>query len=43
MIESYIAILQKMLCNYERMSDKLIILEAKIIIGEVDYDYHKHK
>lgn len=43
MIESYIAILQKMLYDYERMPDKLIILEAKIIIGEVDYDYHKRK
>ena len=43
MNESYIAILQKMLCDYERMPDKLIALEAKIIIGDVDYDYHKHK
>lgn len=42
MVDSYIAILQKMLCDYERMPDKLIVLEAKII-GEVDYDYHKHK
>ena len=43
MVDSYIAILQKMLCDYERMSDKLIILESQIIIGEVDYDYYKHK
>ena len=34
-IDSYIAILRKMLHDYERMPDRLVVLEAKIIMGEV--------
>lgn len=34
-IDNYIAILQQMLQDYERMPDRLIVLEAKIIMGEV--------
>lgn len=34
-IDSYIAILRKMLQDYERMPGRLIVLEAKIIMGEV--------
>ena len=41
MIERYIAILQKELWDYERMPDKLIILEAKILTGRCDYGSNK--
>lgn len=34
-IDNYIAILRKMLQDCERMPDRLIVLEAKIIMGEV--------
>lgn len=34
-IDSYITTLRKMLQDYERMPGRLIVLEVKIIMGEV--------
>lgn len=43
MPDKSISTLLKMLWDLEHTPDDLIILEAKIIMGEADYDYSKCK
>lgn len=43
MADNYISTLLKMLWDIEHTPEKLIVLEAKIIMGEADYDYSKCK
>lgn len=43
MANNYISTLLKILWNLEHTPEKLIVLEAKIIMGEADYDNSKCK
>lgn len=43
MADNYISTLLKMLWDIEHTPEKLIVLEAKIIMGEADYGYSKCK